>query len=160
MLSATVSVCSLVNSAQRKFVDRVWQLVDSLAVGPGSERKWRGIYDHKTDGSWDRTAEKMLLNFEETNHAVFRGTIALVRGEIRCKGSGKKLIHFNDSTQNIELLLQTVISVNQLSMHGTVADMIEEIPVGQSALVKLVASCQLEKVEILTSPLFAEMKAN
>ena len=28
---------------------------------PGSEKKWYGTYDHKTDGSRDRTAEKMLL---------------------------------------------------------------------------------------------------
>ena len=32
-----------------------------------------------------------------------------------------------------ELLLQSVISVNQLSLYGAVADMIEEIPVGRRA---------------------------
>ena len=35
-------------------------------------------------------------------------------------------MHFNGSTQNIELLLQMVISVNQRSLYGAVADMIEE----------------------------------
>ena len=43
-------------------------LEDSLAaIGPsleaGSEKKWHGTYDHKPDGSRDRTAEKMLLTF-------------------------------------------------------------------------------------------------
>ena len=49
-------------------------------LGPGSDNKWYGTYDHKPDGSWDGTAEKMLLNFAETNHPVFRGTSALERG--------------------------------------------------------------------------------
>ena len=93
-------------------------------LGPGSEKKWYGTYDCKPDGSWDRTAGKMLLNFVGSGHPIFRGTSALERGELRSKESGKKSIHFNGSTQNIELLLQMVISVNQLSIYGAVADMI------------------------------------
>ena len=119
--------------------------------GPGSEKQWYGTYDHKPDGSWDRTAEKMLLNFAEINHPVFRGTSALKRGELRSKESGKKSIHFSGSTQNnIELLLQVVISANQLSIHGAVAGMIEELPVGQRAVGEPKAPNQLDKVEILT----------
>ena len=76
---------------------------------------WYGTYDQKPDGSWDRTAHKMLLNFAGSGHPVFRGTSDLERGESRSKRSG--------STQSIELLLQMVISVNQLSLFGTVADM-------------------------------------
>ena len=30
--------------------------------GPGSEKKWDGTYYCKPDGSWDRTAQKMLQN--------------------------------------------------------------------------------------------------
>ena len=92
----------------------------------------------------------MLLNFAGSGHPIFRSTSALERGELRSKESGKKSIHFNGSTQNIELLLQMVISVNQLSLYGAVADMIEELPVGQRALGKPVASGQLDKQEILT----------
>ena len=77
----------------------------------------------------------MLLYFAETNHQVFRGASALERREFRSKASGKKSIHFNGSTQNIELLLQMVISVNQLSIYGAVEDMIEELPVSQRAVV-------------------------
>ena len=102
-------------------------------LGPGSEKKWYGTYDHKPHGSWDRTAQKMLLNFEETMHPIFRGTSALERVDLRSKGGGEKSIHFNGSTQNIELLLQMVISVNQLSIYGAVAGMIGELPVGQKA---------------------------
>ena len=41
--------------------------------GLGSEKKWYGTYDHKPDGSWIRTAEKMLQNFAGSGHPVFRG---------------------------------------------------------------------------------------
>ena len=109
-------------------------LKDSLAVigfflGSGSEKKWYEIYDCKPDGSWDRTEEKMLLNFAGSCHPIFRGTSALERREIRSKASGKKSIHFNGSTHNNEFLFQMVISINQLGTNGAVADMIEELPV-------------------------------
>ena len=129
-------------------------------LGPGSEKKWYGIYDHKPDVSWDRTAEKMLLNFAETKHPIFFGTSVLERGDLRRKGGGKKSIHFNGSTQNIELLLQMVISVNQLTIYGAVAGMIEELPVGQKAPVNLAAPGQLDQEEILTEPPSAEVQAN
>ena len=117
-------------------------------------------YDHKPDGFWDRTAEKMLLTFEETEHTVFRSTSALERGDLRSKGSGKKSIHFNGSTKMNELLLQMVLSVNQLSIYGAVAGMIKELPVGPRAAEKPRAPGQLDKVEILTQPPLAEMQAN
>ena len=56
-------------------------------LGPGSEKKWYGTFDHKPDGSWDRTAEKILLNFAETNHPGSRGTSAF--GERRIKKQRK-----------------------------------------------------------------------
>ena len=45
---------------------------------------------------------------------VFRATDALERGELKSKGKGKKSIHSNGSDETIELILRTVISVNQL----------------------------------------------
>ena len=32
-------------------------------LGPGFEKKWYGTYNYKPDGSWDRLAGGMLLNF-------------------------------------------------------------------------------------------------
>ena len=40
---------------------------------------------------------------------------------------GKKTIHFNGSEQNVELILRTVTSANQLSIYGAVADMCREV---------------------------------
>ena len=68
-------------------------------LGLASEKKWYGTYDPKPDGSWDRTAEKMLLHCIETNQPVFRGTSVLERGKIRSKESGKKSIHSNASLE-------------------------------------------------------------
>ena len=86
----------------------------------GSEKKWYGTYEGKLDGSWNRTAEKMLQNFKDSGHPIFRCTSPLERGQLS-KGGGKTTSHFNGSTENIDLLLQTVISVNQLSLYGAVA---------------------------------------
>ena len=62
-------------------------------------KKRYGHYDCKPDGSWNRTAEKTLLNFAGSGHPAFRGTSAMEKGELRSKESGKKSIHFNGSTQ-------------------------------------------------------------
>ena len=70
----------------------------------------------------------MLQNFTGSGHPIFRCTSPLERGQSRSKGGGKTTIHFDGSTENIELLLQLVISVNQFSLYGAVVDMIEEVP--------------------------------
>ena len=67
----------------------------------------------------------MMLNFAESGHPVFRATSALERGELKSKGGGRKSIHFNGCVETVELILRTVISVNQLSIH--VADLCKEL---------------------------------
>ena len=49
----------------------------------------------------------MMLNFAESGHP----------------GKGKRSIHFNDSEETIELILRTIISVNQLSIYGAETDL-------------------------------------
>ena len=123
---------------------------------PGSEKEWHGTYDCKPDGSWNRTSQKMLQNFAGSGHRIFRCASALERGELRSKEGGKTSIQVNGSTQNIELLLQMVISVSQLRLCGPVADMIEDFPVGQWAR----ENPLLDKQEIITQPPLAEVQAN
>ena len=62
-----------------------------------------------------------MLKFAESGHPVFRGTSPLSRGSLKSKGGGKVSIHFNAEPQTAELLFRTVISDNQLSIHGAVA---------------------------------------
>ena len=107
----------------RRFPHRRWSF-----MGPGSEKKGYGTYSDKPDGDWDTTAERMMLNFAESSHPIFRATSALERGEFKSKGKGNMSIHSNGSEENIELNLRTVISANQLSVYGAVADCAKNCP--------------------------------
>ena len=49
------------------------------------------------------------------------------RGDLGRKRHGKKSTHFDENEGNIELLLRTVISVNQLSIYGAMADLCKEL---------------------------------
>ena len=68
----------------------------------------------------------MMLNLAESSHPIIRATSALERGELRSKAKGRKSIHINGSEETIKLILRTIISVNQLSVHGAVADLCKE----------------------------------
>ena len=61
------------------------------------------------------------LQFAESGHPVFRGTSPLSRGTLKSRGGGKYSIHFNAEPQTAELLLRTIIAVNQLCIYGAVA---------------------------------------
>ena len=40
------------------------------------------------DGIWDKTAEKMMIEFSETAHPIFRASSAFETGEVRSKEEG------------------------------------------------------------------------
>ena len=73
---------------------------------------------------------------------------------------GKQSIHFNDSDENIELLLRTVISANQLSVYGSIADLCAEVPKDPWAPGKPAAPDHLEKMEIPTNLSISENSTN
>ena len=98
-----------------------------------------------------------MQNFQRSGHPIFRCISALERGQLRSKGGGRTTIHFNCSMENIELVLQMVISVNQLSLYGAVADLIEELPDDQRAPRKPVALDQMEQ-EIIINLLLQKYK--
>ena len=101
----------------------------------------------------------MQFFFERSGHPVFRCTSALERGELRSKGGGRTTIHFTASDDNVQLLLKMIISVNQLSLYGEVADVIIELADDQRAPGKPVALDQMEQ-DILTQLPLAEVQAN
>ena len=68
----------------------------------------------------------MMLKFGESGHPVFRATSPLSRGVLKSKGGGKLSIHYCADSGTIETVLRTIISVNQLSLYGAVAEMREE----------------------------------
>ena len=101
-----------------------------------------------------------MTNFSDSGHPIFRASSAFERGEIRSKGRGKKYTYFKSSDENIELVLRTVISANQLSVYGAVADLCNELSEDLGAPEKPEAPDHLESMEIPTGPSYAETHTN
>ena len=95
-------------------------------IGPGSEKKWYCISKDRPQGAWDTMAERMLLEFAESGCPIFRATTLLSRGQLKSKGHGKLSIHHAADQETIETIFRIIISANQLSLCGAVAEMCEE----------------------------------
>ena len=106
----------------RRFAHGHWSF-----LGPGSEKKWCGTHTYKPNGKWDRVAEDMMINFSESGHPVFSGSIASERGALKSNRKGKLSIHFRGDDEIAEVVLRTIISVNQLSVYRAVAHMCDEL---------------------------------
>ena len=74
-----------------------------------------------------RRAEGMVINFRESGYSVFLGSCALERRNLKSKGKGKLSFHFCGDDGTAEVVLRTIISVIQLSIHGVVADICDEL---------------------------------
>ena len=145
----------MIANCARRFPRGHWSFLEL-----GSEKKQYGTYTGRPDGSWDKIAEQMMVNFSESSHTIFRASSAFGRGVLRSKGGGKKAIHFNNSDENIELLLRTVISANELSVYGAVANLCNELSEDFRALVKPEAFDYLDTTEIPSCRSNAETHAN
>ena len=111
----------LVSQNARRFGTGQWSF-----LRPGSEKKWHSISADSPQGEWDTMAEKMMLEFGESRHPVFRATSPLSRGQLKSKGGGKLSIHCCADLDTIKTVFRTITSVNQLSLYGGVADLREE----------------------------------
>ena len=110
----------LVSLFTRRFGTGQWSF-----IGPGSEKKWYSIKEDSPQGIWDKIAEKML-EFAESGCPIFRATTPLSRGQLKSKGHGKLSIHFAATQETIETIFRKIVSANQLSLYGAVAEMCEE----------------------------------
>ena len=111
----------LVSFFARRFGKGQWSF-----IGPGSEKKWYSMKEYSPQGIWDNIAEKKLLEFAESGCSIFRATTPLFRGQLRSKGHGKLSIHFAAVQETIEAIFRIIVSANQLSLDGAVAEMCEE----------------------------------
>ena len=100
-------------------------------IDPGSEKKWYSGEENSPQGAWDQKAEEMLLEFAESGHPTFRATTPLSRGILKSKGQGKLSIQFTEDYPTIETVFLIIISANQLSIHGAVANLCEEFEAHQ-----------------------------
>ena len=109
-----------VKSLARRFGVGQWSF-----IGPGSEKKWYSS-ENSPQGACDNIAEKMLLEFAESGHPVFRATTPLSRGALKSKGRRKLSIHFAADQDTIDTIYRLILSVNQLSVYGAVAAICDE----------------------------------
>ena len=91
-----------------------------------------------------------MLNFGESRHPVFRASSTLERGELKSKGKGKTSIHFNGSEETIEVIVRMIISFNQVSIYGAVADLRKELARDSSSAGKPAANENFESMVIPT----------
>ena len=95
-------------------------------IGPGSEKKWYSISEDSPQGVWDKIAERMLLEFAESGCPIFRVTTPLSRGQLKSKGHGKLSMHYAADLETFETIFRIIVTANQLSLNGTVAEICEE----------------------------------
>ena len=68
----------------------------------------------------------MLLEFAESGCPIFRATTPMSRGQLKSKRHGKLSIHFAADQETIETIFRIIVSANQLSLYGAVAEICEE----------------------------------
>ena len=76
-------------------------------------------------GICDNLAEKMLIEFAESGRPIFRATTPLSRGQLKSRGRSKLSVHFAAAQETIETVFRIIVSANQLSLYGAVAEMCE-----------------------------------
>ena len=113
------------NAESVKALARRFDIGQWSFIGPSSEKKWYSS-ENSPQGAWDNSAEKMLLEFAESGHPVFRATTPLSRGTLKSKGRGKLSIHFAADQDTSDTIYRIILSVNQLSVYGAVAALCEE----------------------------------
>ena len=74
-------------------------------IGPGSEKKRYFTKEDSPQGIWDKIAERMLLEFVESGFPIFRATTPA-------------------DQETIETIFRIIVSANQLSLYGPVAEML------------------------------------
>ena len=95
-------------------------------IGPGSEKKSYCISEDSPQEVWDNIAERMLVEFAESGCPNFRATSPLSGGRLKSKGLGKLSIHFAADLETVETIFRIIVSANQLSLYGAVAEICEE----------------------------------
>ena len=71
-------------------------------------------------------AKRMSLEFAESDCPIFRTTSPLSKGRLRSKGHGKQSIHYAADLETIETNFRIIVSANQLSLYGAIAEICEE----------------------------------
>ena len=68
----------------------------------------------------------MLVEFADSGCPIFRATSPLSRGQLKSKGHGKLSIQHAADLETVEPIFRIIVSANQLSLYGAVAEICEE----------------------------------
>ena len=79
---------------------------------------------HKEYGN--NIGERILVEIAQSGCPIFRATSPLSRGQLKSKGHGKLSIHYGADQETSETIFRIIVSANQLSLYGAVAEMCEE----------------------------------
>ena len=85
------------------------------------EEKWHGTLSFKPCRKWNSTAQEIMRNVAESGHPAFRCPNQFSSDVLNSRGGEVSSIHYNADPKTVELLLKTIIAVNQLSVFGAVA---------------------------------------
>ena len=113
--------------------------------------KGHSSHAYKPQVDWDRIAVQMMLTFAENTHPVFRSTSPFSREVLKSKGCGKLSIHYRADQGTIETAFRTIISVNQLRLHGAVEELCEECESCHDRTGRLVVGGQSNPLFVPTS---------
>ena len=94
-----------------------------------------------------------MLTIAESTHPVFRSTSPLSRGVLKSEGGGKLSTHYCADPGTIETVFRTIISVNQLSLYGVVAEICEEYKACHVRTERLALAGQSDPLFVPTSSL-------
>ena len=68
----------------------------------------------------------MLVEFAECGCPIFRATSPLSRRQLKSQGHGKLSIHYEADVETVETIFRIIVSANQFSLYGAVAEICEE----------------------------------
>ena len=112
----------------------VWQMSNSYLCTRGDLEKRQLVLKrsgtvsvktvHKEYGTI--LLKRCWLEFAESGCPIFRARRPLSRGQLKGKGHGKLSIHCAADVETVETIFRIIVSANQLSLYGAVAEICEE----------------------------------
>ena len=112
---------TIVSDYARSFARGRWS-----SLGPGSETKWNATDTVKTAGECDRVAELMVGGFQSKWPSHIPSYQCTGPRSIEEQRGWKEVILFFADAETIETFFRSIVSADQHSIYGAVADLCED----------------------------------
>ena len=114
-------------------IQLLYQLVQNYFwkdVGLSSDQETKkngvGLCLSNLAGNGTQTAQEIMRNFAESCHPAFRCPNQFSRGVLKNRGGEISSIHYSADPKTVELLLKTIIAVNQLSIFRSKGEVVQQ----------------------------------